>query len=109
MSPTELFALIVLCLLGWFWLDSIKVREAGVQAARAACKREGVQLLDDTVSIRSVRLGRNGDGRVCFRRVYDFEFSGSGDDRQRGSVMLLGTEVVLLDLGARAAPTFTLH
>ena len=107
MSVAEVFALIVLCLLGWFWLDSIKVREAGVQAARAACLRERVQLLDDTISIRSVRVGRNGEGRVCFRRAYDFEFSGSGDDRRRGTVMLLGTDVVLLDIGIRPVPTFT--
>jgi hypothetical protein len=109
MSPGELFALLVLCLSGWFWLDSIKVRELGVKAARDACQREGVQLLDDTVSIRSVRLGRNDDGRVCLRRVYDFEFSGSGDDRQRGSVILLGTEVEMLDVGIRHPPTFTVH
>lgn len=108
MSLTELFALVLLCLLGWFWLDSIRVRELGVQAARAACRREGVQFLDETVSIRSVRFARDDDGRLSLRRVYDFEYSGSGDDRQRGSVMLLGGEVVLLDVGRRP-PQFTVH
>jgi uncharacterized protein DUF3301 len=109
MSFAELLALILLCLLGWFWLDSIRVRELGVQAARSACRREGVQLLDDTVSIRSVRLARDDDGRLSLRRVYDFEYSGSGDDRQRGSVMLLGGEVVLLDVGRRPPPHFMPH
>jgi len=105
MSSSELIALIVLCLLAWFWLDSIKVRELGIQAARASCAREGVQLLDDTVAIRLLRLARNDQGRVCLRRVYEFEYSGSGDDRQRGSVMLLGREVVMLEVrGPRSWP-----
>lgn len=109
MSVAEVVALAVLCLAAWLWLDSIRVREAGVQAARAACRREGVQLLDDTVSIRSVRLGRNDDGRLRLKRIYDFEFSDSGDDRQQGSVMLLGREVVMLDVRPRFAAARTLH
>ena len=109
MSSSELVALIVLCLLAWFWLDSIKVREVGIRAARASCAREGVQLLDDTVAIRSLRLARDDAGHVRIRRAYDFEYSGSGDDRQRGSVILLGGEVVLLDLAEHRPPRFTVH
>lgn len=109
MSSFELAALILLCLLGWFWLDSIKVRELGIQAARSACRREGVQFLDETVSISALRLARDADGRLRLRRVYDFEFSASGDDRQRGSVMLLGSEVTMLDIGPRRTPDFTVH
>ncbi|KON79460.1 DUF3301 domain-containing protein [Azoarcus sp. PA01] len=109
MSSFELAALILLCLLGWFWLDSIKVRELGIQAARSACRREGVQFLDETVSISALRLARDGDGRLRLRRVYDFEFSASGDDRQRGSVMLLGNEVTMLDIGPRRASELPLH
>lgn len=102
----ETVAFIALCALGWFWLDGIKVREIGIEAARRACEREGVQLLDDTVAFRSLRPARNDAGRMSLRRVYEFEYSGSGDDRQRGSVVLLGREVVLLDVGARPR---TLH
>jgi len=109
MSFLELVALMVLCLTGWLWLDSVKAREVGVQAARGACRREGVQLLDDTVSNRSLRLARDDDGRMCLQRVYDFEYSDSGNDRQRGSVMLRGKEVVMLDVGPRRAPTFMVH
>ncbi|HRD33707.1 MAG TPA: DUF3301 domain-containing protein [Rhodocyclaceae bacterium] len=98
MNTAELFVLILLCLLAWFWLDSIKVRELGVKAARESCLREGVQLLDDTVAFRSLRPARDDNGQVLLQRVYDFEYSGSGNDRYRGSVMLLGREVVMLDV-----------
>lgn len=98
MNTAELFVLILLCLLAWFWLDSIKVRELGVKAARESCLREGVQLLDDTVAFRSLRPARDDNGQVLLQRVYDFEYSGNGNDRYRGSVMLLGREVVMLDV-----------
>ena len=108
MSFLELLSLMVLCLIGWLWLDGVKAREIGVQAARAACRREGVQLLDDTVASRSLRLARDDGGRMCLQRVYDFEFSDSGNDRLSGSVMLRGREVVLLDVGTRR-PNLIVH
>jgi hypothetical protein len=109
MSGIELTSLIVLCLIAWFWLESIKVREIGIDAARSSCVREGVQLLDDTVAIRSLRFARDDNGHLRLRRVYDFEYSGSGYDRQRGSVVMLGRDVVLLDVGVRRPPPFMVH
>ncbi|NMG42761.1 DUF3301 domain-containing protein [Aromatoleum toluvorans] len=109
MSFAELLALMLLCLCGWFWLDGVRTREIGVQAARAACRREGVQFLDETVSSRSFRLVRDEDGRLCPQRVYEFEYSVSGNDRVRGSVMLRGKEVVMIEVGQPPAPVFTLH
>lgn len=97
-SLAEVLGLLALCAGVWLWLDSIKVREVGVGAARHACRQEGVQLLDDTVVFRSLRLARDGDGRLKLQRVYDFEYSSTGNNRFRGSVMLLGQEVGLLDV-----------
>ena len=42
--------------LAWFWLDSLKAREAGIREAREACAADGLQLLDDTVAGRGLRL-----------------------------------------------------
>ncbi len=100
MSPGELCALLLLCLLAWLCFSLLKVREAGLAAARAACQREGVQLLDETVAGRSLRLARSDTGRIVWRCVYDFDYSCSGADRFRGSLMLLGEEVTMLDLSA---------
>lgn len=100
MDFPEVFALALLCLLAWFWLDSLKAREAGVAAAGQACQREGLQLLDETVAGRGLRLVRNEEGRMALQRVFGFEYSESGYDRFRGSVTLLGREVVMLELSA---------
>ncbi len=103
MSWFEISTLGVFAALVWFWLDSIRVREFGVRAARESCQREGVQLLDETVACRRLRPARNDNGHLALMRLYEFEYSGSGHDRYRGWVMLLGTEVVMLDLSAHRA------
>lgn len=95
---TELILLAVFAALGWLWWDSMQAREAAVNAARAACNAEGLQFLDDTVGIASVKPARNADGRLLLQRAYDFEFSDNGDNRIRGSVVMLGRRVILLNV-----------
>lgn len=97
----ELLALALITALGWLWFDSLKVREHAVRAAREACVAEGLLLLDDTVAIASLKLARDDEGRVRLQRAYDFEFSDTGDNRLRGAVVMLGTQVALLNLGVR--------
>lgn len=72
-----------------------------MREARAACAAENLLLLDDTVAVRSLRPVRDDAGRLRLQRVYDFEYSDTGDNRRRGSVTLLGDEVVMLSLFAR--------
>ncbi len=109
--PTvELVGLLVLGGGAWLWFDSLKARDIGIDAARTACASEGLQLLDDTVSVASLRPARNEDGRLVLRRVYAFEYSDTGDNRRRGSVVLLGHRVVVLNIGLRLVPADrTLH
>ena len=97
---TELILLAVFMALGWLWWDSMQAREAAVAAARAACHAEGLQFLDDTVGIASLKPARNADGRLLLQRAYDFEFSDNGDNRIRGSVVTLGRRVILLNVMA---------
>ncbi len=95
----ELIELLLLGLLAagvWLWLDSLKARETGITAAQTACAEEGLQFLDDTVVIRSLRPARDAAGQLKLRRIYAFEYSDTGDNRCPGSVTLLGHRVELL-------------
>lgn len=79
-------------------------------AANKACQSEGLQFLDETVSIVSLKLARNDDGQLLLRRVYNFEYSDTGDNRRSGSVIMLGQRVLLLNIGIRPVPEMpTLH
>ena len=97
----EIAILIIIGLIAWFWYDSLRAKEAGVKAAREACEEDGLQLLDETIALFSLKPARNDYGRVVLRRVYNFEFSENGDNRRRGSVHLLGQQVVMINTGLR--------
>jgi hypothetical protein len=87
-------AAIVLIVAGiWFWVDSLRARERALAAGRAACERNGLQLLDETVAGAGLRLARNEEGELRIRRVFVFEFSDNGNNRRRGSVVVLGGTV----------------
>lgn len=101
MPSVELLGAALLALLAWLWLDSLRARDAAVAAAREACVAEGLMLLDDTVAIAAMRLRRDNDGRVRLQRAYDFEYSDSGNNRIKGSIVLLGRAVVMLNVGVR--------
>ena len=103
MPSLEIIAVATLAAVAWFWLDSLKVREAAVKAARAACASEGLQLLDDTVSIAGLKTVRDAQGRIRLQRAYDFEYSDTGDNRRKGSLVLQGRRVVLFNVGSREA------
>lgn len=80
----------------WLWLDTLKAREIGMQAAQQACAEEGLQFLDETVVGSFFRLARDDEGQLKLRRVYTFEYSDNGDNRRSGNVTLLGHTVELL-------------
>lgn len=106
----EIIILILLAAMAWLWFDSVKAHEAGVLAARTACDSEGLQLLDETVSLRKLSPERGEDGRLTLRRIYEFEYSDTGDNRRRGSVVVLGHEVIVVNIGLRLVPSpRTLH
>jgi len=94
---------------GWFWVDSMRVREVALEAGRRACAAEGVQFLDWTVAVVKIRIARSADGRLRLRRIYEFEFSDTGNNRLRGSVTMLGTQLIALYLTPRedAVPNVT--
>lgn len=100
----EILGMLFLAGIAWLWFDSLKVREAAVRAAREVCASEGLMLLDDTVAISGLKPARADDGRLKLQRSYDFEYSDTGNNRLKGSLVMLGHRLVLLNVGTGAAP-----
>jgi Protein of unknown function (DUF3301) len=101
MELLDIFGLLLLAAAAWLWYDSLHVRETAVSAARSACQSEGLLLLDDTVSIRHVSLGRDDNGAARIRRAYGFEYTDTGNDRRSGHMVLLADRVLVIHLGPR--------
>jgi hypothetical protein len=94
----ELGALFAFLAAAWFWLDSLRARDVALDGARRACEAEGVQLLDWTVAMKRIRLGRDEEGRRGFQRTYEFEFSDTGNNRIGGSITIVGRQLLSLSL-----------
>jgi len=94
----DLVAIAVVLAALWLWVDSLRARERALQAGRSACRRYGLQLLDDTVAIARLRLARDREGRLALERRYVFEFTETGDNRRDGAMVLIGAELADIQL-----------
>ena len=81
-----------------FWRNTLRAREEAIRVSRAACKTQGHQFLDDTVSLTRLGFVRGVQGWPLLRRTYAFEFSADGHDRFVGSVTLSGSRVESIHL-----------
>lgn len=93
----DLLLLVILGAVIASWLKLSRAREIAVEEARRHCERNGLQLLDETVGLRSLRLRRGEQGRVL-ERGYGFEVSIDGDDRESGRLWMSGRRVTELIL-----------
>jgi len=106
----EVIGILLLAGIAWLWLDSLKAREAAIRAAREVCVAEGLLLLDDTVAIAGLKLARDEGGRLKLQRAYDFEYSDTGNNRLKGSLVLRGRRLVVINVGVGiASAARTLH
>ncbi|MCF6189540.1 MAG: DUF3301 domain-containing protein [Cocleimonas sp.] len=96
---TSILIILFLALLAWFWLNSIRAKEIAMAASADACQQIQAQFLDQTASLKKLRVARNRNGRMIFERTYTFDFSRDRETRVQGLVTIVGHKVtqVLLD------------
>lgn len=68
-----------------WWHAAVRSLDRARDAALAICTRNGWQLLDQTVTLRSIRISRGARG-LCLVRRYRFEFSADRQSRLPGGV-----------------------
>jgi len=95
---SSLLVIASLICLAWFWFDSVRAKEAATQAAATACKDIQAQLLDQTVSLKQLRLARDAGGRIQLHRSYNFELSLDREARSFGRVFLIAQKVSSVQL-----------
>lgn len=94
---SNLLLLLVLGAVVALWLRLSVARERAVREARRQCQQHGLQLLDETVGLRGLRLRRiNGRRRV--ERCYGFEVSIDGHDREPGRLWMVDDTLSSLSL-----------
>jgi hypothetical protein len=95
---SSIWLLILLGLVAWFWFDTLRSQEIAKAICKQVCAQLHLQLLDDTITLVQVRLKRNCRGRLHFQRVYQFEFSDSGQVRYQGVAVMRGSVLEMLEL-----------
>ncbi len=98
-----LILLILAALVGAYWWQSGVYKGRAREFAVAHCREHGLQLLDQSMVIDGFWPVRD-QGRLSFRRRYQFEFSSVGDRRYRGRLELVGMRLVSIELEAYKLP-----
>ena len=96
---TDLIVLIFLILACSYFWSAQRIKEMAFRATKAHCNTMEVQLLDQSVYLRAVWLKRDGEGKIRVWRSFNFEFTSTGEERNKGMIVLLGRKVLNIDLG----------
>lgn len=81
---------LLLAVLVWLWYQAVGIRDAARRTCESTCRRVGVQLIDQTVSLKGLSISSvAGKGRLLTWH-YRFEFSETGWDRRPGQMTMYG-------------------
>lgn len=94
---SNLLLLLALGAIVGLWLKLSVAREHAIREARRLCQQHDLQLLDETVGLRGIRL-RRVNGLRMIERCYGFEVSLEGHDREPGRLWMIGNELTSLSL-----------
>lgn len=92
-------ALLMLCAVfgAWIWRGH-GIRELALKLARRHCEKLEIELLDEYVALRGLRLRRDRLGHLRLARDYSFEFTVNGDQRLSGCISLFGRQLGKIEL-----------
>lgn len=93
-----LLAIASLFAVTWYWQDSLRSREFALKKCRSLCEEHNVQLLDQSVHVARLRLGKTSRHNLFIRRFYAFEFSIGGIDRHHGVAVVSRDRMEYLSL-----------
>ena len=93
MSLKQAALLVFAVFAAWVFWRQLAIRELAMRHAIALCKKNDVQLLDQSIGLsrlRFVKLKRGGFGLL---REYHFEFTSTGERRYKGQVYMVGSSL----------------
>lgn len=104
LNLSVLFWLCCIAAIAAFWWHSDGVKTQALKLVDAHCRKLGLQLLDQTMVIKGLFPARNEFGTLCLRRRYRFEFTSTGEQRYRGTIIMIGRRQQSLELEPHLLP-----
>ncbi len=88
---------LILIVIVWYVIDSIRVKEIAVQHCKRLCQAQEFHLLDETVEKYLTKPMRDQSGLLKLLRVYSFQYTLDDLQRHRGKITMLGPRVVRVE------------
>jgi hypothetical protein len=73
-----------------YWWRISEQKTFAIRNAKDYCKGRNVQLLDQTLVFKGLRLEKTNKKYRSLCRIYEFDFSSNGEDRHKGEIILSG-------------------
>lgn len=100
MLLSDVFVILVLLLIAWLWWQDRGFKQSAFAKCKTYCAQAGVELLDDNIQIKQLRLRKNSKGQWRLYRHFEFEFTSTYEQRYKGKLETLGRQIINIELGA---------
>ncbi len=98
MSLGNIVLVLGLGFVAWFIWRHLAISKRAYEVARDYSDKNNVQLLDQSVVLRRLRIRRSSSSLFALERLYRFEFSTIGDRRYKGSVVFVGEHLSKVEM-----------
>jgi hypothetical protein len=87
----------------WLWHNH-GLRERALERVKQHCGKLGIELLDGNVALKRIAFIRDASGRRRLARVYNFEFTVTGETRHNGTITQFGAHSAQIELAPYPVP-----
>lgn len=81
----------------WLWHNH-GLREKALARVKQHCQKLDLELLDEAVAFKRMTFTRDANGRKRLARVYNFEFTVTGEQRHPGTITQFGAHSAIIEL-----------
>ena len=100
----NIFVLMLLATGGaWLWHNH-GLRERALASVMQHCANLKIELLDGNVALRKIGFVKDASGRRRLARVYNFEFTVTGETRHSGTITQFGAHSAHIELAPYPMP-----
>ncbi|MBU6958283.1 DUF3301 domain-containing protein [Pseudomonas sp. CVAP len=87
----------------WLWHNH-GLRERALERVKRHCAKLDIELLDGNVALKKIGFVKDANGRRRLARVYNFEFTVTGETRHMGTITQFGAHSAQIELAPYPVP-----
>jgi hypothetical protein len=87
----------------WLWHNH-GLRERALERVKQHCTKLEIELLDGNVALKKIGFIKDANGRRRLARVYNFEFTVTGETRHTGTITQFGAHSAQIELAPYPMP-----